>query len=287
MKRFYISDLDKTILNKNGELSIKSKEKIKLILKNNIDFTIATARSYNSVKQIFKGIDIQYPIIELNGTMLTDFKTEKHYTINTIDYKIIKNITNYAKSMSLYPFYTIMDMKNNERCNLYPPLIVNEGSQWFIDNRRINQDSRLIEKNIDLENIKDKSFLSMTFIYHYDEVFKLKEYIESSDFKNDISIDFFNNPYSKEWQWLTLLNNKSQKGIAIKELKNVLNLENHEIIVFGDNLNDYSMFKVANRAYAVKNAKDELKKIATKVIGYSDDDSVLEFILEENNIIYK
>ncbi len=284
MKNFYISDLDKTLLNNDAKLSLNSKEKIELILKNNIGFTVATARSYNSVKQIFKGINLEYPIIELNGTMLTDFKTEKHHSINDIDYKIIKNITDYAKTLSLYPFYTIIDMKNDEICNLYPPAVINKGSQWFIDDREINHDSRLVKNAVDLENLKNKNFLSMTFIYHYDEVFKLKEYIEASGFINEISIDFFDNPYSKEWQWLTILSNKSQKGIAVNKLKSVLELEDYEIIAFGDNLNDYSMFEVADRAYAVKNAKDELKKIATKVIGYNHENSVLDFILKENNI---
>ncbi len=283
MDRFYISDLDKTILDDNGKLKQTTEDKIKLILQNNIKFTVATARSFNSVKQIFNSIELKYPIIELNGTMLTDFKTEKHYFINKIDYNIVKNIVDYAHNLSLYPFYTTMNLNNIG--NLYPPMITNEGSRWFIDDRVKYRDDRLSKNSVELESIINEKLLSLTFIYRYDKLLELKKYIETSIYKEEISIDFFSNPYSEGWHWLTILSNSSQKGIAVKKLKKILSLEDHEIIVFGDNLNDCNMFRVADRSYAVKNAKKELKDIATDVIGYSKDDAVLDFIIKENNIV--
>ena len=54
------------------------------------------------------------------------------------------------------------------------------------------------------------------------------------------------------------------KGNAIKALcKDYKFLE--EVIVFGDSLNDKSMFEVAGYSVAMGNASDELKKIADEV----------------------
>ena len=41
------------------------------------------------------------------------------------------------------------------------------------------------------------------------------------------------------------------------------------------------MFRVADRAYAVSNADEEIKKLATGVLGHHDEDAVIDFILED------
>ena len=51
-------------------------------------------------------------------------------------------------------------------------------------------------------------------------------------------------------------------------------------------INDISMFTIADRSYAVENAVAELKEHATEVIGPHWEDSVLKFILRENNLNY-
>ena len=52
-----------------------------------------------------------------------------------------------------------------------------------------------------------------------------------------------------------------------------------KVVSFGDNLNDIEMFKASDEAYAVSNACEELKEIATGVIGSNDEDSVARYIL--------
>ena len=44
--------------------------------------------------------------------------------------------------------------------------------------------------------------------------------------------------------------------------------------MFGDSVNDLPMFKAADEAYAVSNALDELKNVATAVIGSNEEDAV-------------
>ena len=51
-----------------------------------------------------------------------------------------------------------------------------------------------------------------------------------------------------------------------------------EIIAFGDGDNDLSLFEVATESYAVANADDELKALATDVIGHHDEDGVAKFL---------
>ena len=64
------------------------------------------------------------------------------------------------------------------------------------------------------------------------------------------------------------LTKKGNKAHAILQLKEYLNCD--KVVVFGDGLNDLSMFEIADESYAVENACRELKEKATGVIGHHD-----------------
>jgi hydroxymethylpyrimidine pyrophosphatase-like HAD family hydrolase len=56
------------------------------------------------------------------------------------------------------------------------------------------------------------------------------------------------------------------------------------LVVFGDGLNDIPMFDVADESYAVANALEEVKRIATGVIGSNEEDAVTEFLKKRMEI---
>lgn len=84
--------------------------------------------------------------------------------------------------------------------------------------------------------------------------------------------------YSKE-QWLEIMPKEASKANAVRQLQEYLECE--KLIVFGDGKNDIDMFEIADEAYAVENAVEELKQVATAVIGGNYDDGVARW-LEEN-----
>ena len=55
------------------------------------------------------------------------------------------------------------------------------------------------------------------------------------------------------------------------------------MVVFGDNLNDLSMFTIADERYAVANAVQELRDISTAVIDSNDNDGVAKWL--EDNVL--
>ena len=52
------------------------------------------------------------------------------------------------------------------------------------------------------------------------------------------------------------------------------------VIAFGDGVNDMEMFRLADEAYAVENAVEELKALATGVIDSNDSDGVARWLVE-------
>ncbi|MDE5897578.1 MAG: HAD family hydrolase, partial [Clostridia bacterium] len=81
--------------------------------------------------------------------------------------------------------------------------------------------------------------------------------------------------YSGEY-WLEVMPESASKAHAANVLKELLGCD--KLVCFGDNLNDIPMFEVADECYAVENAEEELKKIATGVIGGNDRDGVAKWL---------
>ena len=77
-------------------------------------------------------------------------------------------------------------------------------------------------------------------------------------------------------QWCELMPKKATKANAAIQIKNMLKCD--KLVVFGDGLNDISLFSVADESYAMQNAVPELKKIATAVIESNDNDGVAKWI---------
>ena len=71
---------------------------------------------------------------------------------------------------------------------------------------------------------------------------------------------------------------RASKYNAIKKLKEMWDCS--KVISFGDSINDIPMFEVSDECYAVENAVDELKAVATGIIESNQNDGVAKWLLE-------
>jgi len=109
-----------------------------------------------------------------------------------------------------------------------------------------------------------------------DEEEKLKPLYEK--YKDKYHCVFERDIYTKE-QWFEIMPANASKANAIRQLKEYLGC--NKLVVFGDGKNDIDMFEMADECYAVENAVDELKALATKVIAGNNEDAVAKW-LEKN-----
>ena len=77
--------------------------------------------------------------------------------------------------------------------------------------------------------------------------------------------------------WCEIMPQKASKVEAIRKLKEIWKC--HRVISFGDAVNDIPMFEFSDECYAVENAVDELKEIATGMIASNDQDGVAKWLL--------
>ncbi len=79
----------------------------------------------------------------------------------------------------------------------------------------------------------------------------------------------------------------SNKGIAIKKLSEILNIDIKKTIAIGDYYNDVQMLKTAGLGVAVANATDEAKAAADRITVSNEDNAIAKIIseLDEGKII--
>lgn len=276
---FYITDLDMTLARNDKTISDITRKGIQKLYENNISFTIATARAYSTLKPIIGDINLHLPIIEFNGGLISNFKTGEPFIINSLPTEFAREIWQIGIQRNVIPLVSTI-VNNTKR--LYYPKTKNKGINIFINNRRKVNDKRLRPLK-SISKVLGEKILSFTFIDTIDIIQTLYELLISK-YKGELSMHFYENEYSPGWYWVTVHGKESTKGNAIKQIQKMYDLQHKEIVVFGDNVNDLTMFNIAQRKYAVSNAKEELQIHATGILGTNNDDSVIRFILEDTNL---
>lgn len=273
MKTLYISDLDGTLLNKEANITEFSVSTINRLISKGMNFTIATARSYSSALSIIKKLNINLPIIVYNGTFIVNSKTGTIIYKNIFTKDEIEIVKKVMYKNNVTPMvYALIDEK--EKVSIYN-FNLNEGTREYIK-------SRSSDPRINL--INDESLLYRGEIYYFTIIGDyeyLKPIYDYLKLNLKCTITFQKEIYRDEY-WLEIMPESASKGLATLKLKNILEMD--KVIVFGDAINDLGMFNVANECYAMDNAVDSLKQIATNVIESNDNDGVAKWL--ETNYIY-
>ena len=85
--------------------------------------------------------------------------------------------------------------------------------------------------------------------------------------------------------WIDITNAGVNKGVAVTALQESLGITPNETMAFGDYLNDLELLARATYSYAMKNAQEEVKQVATyQTEEDNDHDGVLKTIVRELKI---
>ena len=266
MKTLYVSDLDGTLLNKEITTSAFTNDVINRLTSDGILFSYATARSFNTSKKVAEGIQAKIPVIVYNGTFIKDNVSGEVLVGNYFDDSIYAVIDDLL-AHEVYP--VTYSYRNNEEKMAYVEKYNTRGLDAYIQSRE--GDDRLMP----VDTLEELSLGKLFYITCIDEMDKLMPLYEK--YKDIYHCVCYEDIYSKE-TWFEIMPKNASKANAVLQLKDMYHCD--KVVVFGDAMNDYDMFNMADEAYAVSNAVEELKEIATDVIGYNYEDAVAKWLLE-------
>jgi hydroxymethylpyrimidine pyrophosphatase-like HAD family hydrolase len=275
VSKLFVSDLDGTLLQPDERLSDFARGELIRLLGEGLPFTVASARSWASMRPIFDGVPLSLPVLEFNGTMATDLETGEGRFCHVIDAEIARAAAAAGVAAGITPFVsTAGDSAPGDA--LFPPDPVNDGMRYYRDNRRAARDYRL-RPDGRLDEGLSRRVICLTFVDTQARLLELRVTLEKT-FAGAVTNSFYENPYSTGWWWLTLQPALGTKAHAVAELAESLGLPIEDVTVFGDYPNDIPMFEAAGRAVAVENAAPELKRHADEIIGPHTDDSVVKYL---------
>lgn len=270
-RTLYVTDLDGTLMRNDQTLSEYTVRTLNWLIDEGFNITYATARSFTSAHEITKDLKINIPVITRNGTTFADQIRNEETEISRFTPEQLEKLKSLLKGLiDTRGFVSAYFGKEMKKTYLFGDLC--EGLEKYVSYYK--NDKRMVG----VSDYDDLFKGIVTYITIIDERDILEPYYEKLRDAGDWESVFSKDTYDKEF-WLEICPQNATKAKAVLKLKERLGLD--RVVVFGDSVNDLSMFAVADEACAVSNAIDELKEAATKIILSNEEDGVARFIEED------
>jgi hypothetical protein len=266
-KILHVSDLDGTLLDKSSKVPEYTEEVINEMIDRGMNFSIATARSWNSSSKILKNIKMTLPVITYNGAFIVDPNTGNILQSNCMEKEYAEYALKEFIKNEIYPLvYAFID---GEEKVSWCEGKENEGISYYLSQRKGDKRFNPITS---VEDLLKGDIFYITAIGFKDELEKINDFFEN---KKYFSNNFQQELYRPEY-WLEIKRFDATKGDAVEKVKKMTNCE--KIISFGDSVNDIPMFVSSDESYAVSNAVKELIEKSTGIIDVSENNGVAKWM---------
>ncbi len=266
MNKYLIAlDLDGTILYDFDSLSETLCDFMKEVQKQGHKIVIATGRPYRSSKFVYDHFELDTPIINYNGGLITHPKNPDFNRVNyTVDKNIIIDICDNNHDHIRNAFCEVRDAiyVEWEEKEIEPLLHVKGATKILFG---------------EFKDILDKDPNGAIIIGKQGRGKLIKEYIDRT---------YSNKVLSRIWDLsgeydsiIEVFTPESNKGQALAYVAEYLGFDQSQTIAIGDGHNDIEMLQYASLGVAVRNAHPELIKVADVVLDYtSKDGAVYRFL---------
>lgn len=253
--KLIVADLDGTLLKSDKSLDDNIKD---VISGQDYKFTIASGRSMVLVKKFISELNIDLPYITNNGAEIyQNDACVKQYSIPDDEVRFILNLVQE---------FDLECHANAENCiytmgkiDLILPFRKRfEGVLPIVDNASVNAVcANTINKIMCID----------------------KDLNKVQEFANKINL-YCEHVHCEraEGNAFVMVNRQASKGLALKNLLKLLHISSEEVVVFGDNYNDVSMFEAAKYSVCMENADNDVKDKATFICSSNDMNGVSDFI---------
>ncbi len=269
MKNIYITDLDHTFLRSDLSISDYTKKIWNSYAKNSL-MSVATARTYKKTTQFLNGVDVNAPMILLDGSLIAT-KDKKIIDTKFINKKIVDEIVYEGSKLGIYPF--ILSLADGELNEAF--LHSNVLNKYQVEVlTRYTKDDNLQE----CENIEG---MGQNFkVVYMGEENLLRELVLEIEMVFGENLKYILAPEAYVGcYFLTILHKDADKSHGIKSVSEYVGFDLEKLTVFGDNFNDVGMFALAGTSVAVANAQDGVKKLSQIVLAHTnDEDGVAKYL---------
>lgn len=263
----YVTDLDGTLLRSDATLSPYTISTINRLTEQGLAFTYATARSIESARPIAGELNLRLPAITRNGAVLADNATGKHLEKALFTEEEVALLKEMLTELPRCGFVSCF--LGEEMFKAYVPGNLVPGMVQYADYYRDDPKMKPVK------TLEEMSFGQPGYVTLIDDREKAAKIYEKVRQYPGWECIFQKDTYWDEY-WVEVCPRNCTKAKAILKMKEQYGFR--KVVAFGDSVNDMPMFRAADEAYAVSNALEALKEIATGVIGGNNEDAVARFL---------
>ena len=261
MIKLVVSDMDGTLLNKEGKISPANEKAIQAARALGVPFVLCTGRIYSAVKPYADYLNLKAPIIGCNGAIIKSPESGEILYINEMKPEVVKRVVDiFRKHDHYFHFYDQDTVYAEKRGPLFD--YIEKMSQKLggtgIKTKIVEDVKTLIGNPVKV--------LKMGFNMIDDEVSpKIVEEVKAIEGLTVVQ---------SAPTLMDIMNDDVSKGKAISALADIFNISTDEIMAMGDNDNDVEMIKTAGIGVAMGNARDAVKAVADDIAVHHEEDGV-------------
>lgn len=275
MVTLYISDLDGTLLDNNGQMAPETSRLISELSASGALISVATARTPATVEPILADTLTASELVVMTGSAIWRRDDSRFAEIKLLPEKDVDAMLKLFNRRGLDPFCYVLNSDNRFLDVFHHSPTLTPEEEVFVNDR-----AKLTLKGFHLGKAcpaEDYDRVALFFgMGLKDTIVSVAEELRAM---SDCYISYYKDTYNEGLWLLEIFAPCVSKAEGILNLKKRLGAD--RLVAFGDNLNDIPMLKVADVAVAVGNALPEVKEIADIVIGTNTENSVAKFIWED------
>jgi 5-amino-6-(5-phospho-D-ribitylamino)uracil phosphatase len=272
----YICDLDGTLLSSDGALSEFARDGLNELLSAGTRLTVASSRATPAMRALLGGVDLNLPVIELNGAFVSELESGRHLVSNILSKSAACAAVEAILATGSDPVVSAWD-GSRDRVHFGPRM--NEGTGWYVDEKRAYGDPRLTACDDLLGAAAQEEVASIVGFVRDAEAAALSEGIREA-VGGEAVVYCAQNYYCPGWTELQIQHPAAEKGAAVPALLAACGAVGADVVACGDHLNDLGLFAAAVQSIAPENAHPTVLASATLVVGSNDEDGVVRHLLD-------
>ena len=271
-KTLYVSDLDGTLLSTDSHISQRSSDIISSLTSRGAMITVATARTPATVVPLLAGTATTPPAVVMTGCAYWNRGQGRFMQPHFLPEHDVVRALEICLHHDVHPFVYVMSPDGSTLDVYHGAPAFNKAEESFYEER-----ARLPLKRFHLGTPAPARALHYSMLFYAMGCGEgIRKAADALRTQSECSICCYPDIFNPDIYNLEIFPPGVTKAAAVEALKDELGAE--RLVVFGDNLNDLSMFAVADVAVAVGNALPEVKAEADVVIEPNYTDSVARFI---------
>ena len=267
--------LHRLLLSADSRLTAATENMLNGIISEGALFTVATARTPATVYTLLQNVRLRLPAIVMTGTAMWRQDTGRMTDTVTIPPATVGMLLEVYRRHGLPTFvYTFREGRI---------LIYHIGQMSAMERDFMNERAGSPYKEFLIPVSGDSELPSpledVALLYSMQPTQEVRETYEDIRAHIDVNPLYYHDSFGPETGVLEVFPPQASKANALRRLAEQVKAD--RLVVFGDNINDLPMMRLADVAVAVENAVEEVKAEADIVIGPNTSDSVARFIIDD------